>query len=290
MSQHIYPLKWKYLNSNRSSSFSDVFEQKSFADVTLVSDDHIPFQTHRYILSAFSPVFKDILLNNPHSHPLIFLRGVNHKELNSILQFIYLGKASVYHRNMKRFAQVAKDLQIKQLASIIMGPEPEDDLDNNVSISNKDIHEEQTENKYAGRSYSSIADDINNLDIPGSEELWSGMQLLYTCKECESSYNTKKGLNLHTNNKHEGIVHFCHNCGYKTTNKSHLKKHKESVHEGVKYQCNQCGYQATEKGSLKRHKLSVHESIKYQCNQCDYQATDKGHLRRHKVSVHEGVM
>ena len=71
-------VKWKYLNSNRSSSFKDVFEQKSFSDVTLVSDEQIPFPAHRYILSAFSPVFKDILLNNPHSHPLIFLRDVNH--------------------------------------------------------------------------------------------------------------------------------------------------------------------------------------------------------------------
>ena len=132
MPQLNYNLKWKYLNSNRSSSFKDVFEQKSFSDVTLVSDDQIPFPAHRYVLSAFSPVLKDILLNNPHSHPLIFLRGVNHQELDSILQFIYLGKASVYHGNMRRFAQAAKDLQIKQLAEgIIMGPEPRDYLDNN---------------------------------------------------------------------------------------------------------------------------------------------------------------
>ena len=40
---------------------------------------------------------------------------------------------------MRRFAQAAKDLQIKQLAGIIMGPEPEDDLDNNDAISNKAV-------------------------------------------------------------------------------------------------------------------------------------------------------
>ena len=179
-----YNYKWKYLNSNRSSSFKDVFEQKSFSDVTLVSDDQIPFQAHRYILSAFSPVLKNILLNNPHSHPLIFLRGVNHQELDSILQFIYLGKASVYHGNMRRFAQAAKDLQIKKLAEgIIMGNPSKPVDDDNDDITNQDTHEnseDQAENEYAGRSYSSIADEIINLDIPGSDELGSGKQLWNT--------------------------------------------------------------------------------------------------------------
>ena len=108
MPQYNYHLKWKYLISNQKSSLSEIFKEKSFSDVTLVSDDQIPFPAHRYVLSAFSPVLKNILLNNPHSHPLIFLRGVNHQELDSILQFIYLGKASVYHGNMRRFAQAAK--------------------------------------------------------------------------------------------------------------------------------------------------------------------------------------
>ena len=115
----IYTLKWKYFTPNVTSRLSDVFTENSFCDVTLVSDDQKPFQAHRYVLSAFSPVLKNILLNNPHSHPLIFLRGVNHEDLYSILQFIYLGKALVCPENMRRFAQAAKDLQIKKLAENI---------------------------------------------------------------------------------------------------------------------------------------------------------------------------
>ena len=145
MPQYNYNLKWKYLISNQKSSLSEMFKEKSFSDVTLVSDDQIPFPAHRYILSAFSPVLKNILLNNPHSHPLIFLRGVNHQELDSILQFIYLGKASVYHGNMRRFAQAAKDLQIKKLAEgIIMGPEPREDLDNLTFLMKTTMKTEKT--------------------------------------------------------------------------------------------------------------------------------------------------
>ena len=90
----IYILKWKDFNYNVKSRVSDVIKEQSFCDVTLVSDDHKPFLAHRYVLSSFSPVLKNIF---PHSHPLIYLRGATHKELDSILQFIYFGKAPVDH-------------------------------------------------------------------------------------------------------------------------------------------------------------------------------------------------
>ena len=111
-----YSLKWKHFTSYR---LSNVFEENCFTDVTLVSNDQKQFQAHRYVLSNFSPVLENILLSNPHSHPLIYLRGVHHQVLSSILQFIYLGKTKVNHSNMKRFAEVAKDLQIEKVADNI---------------------------------------------------------------------------------------------------------------------------------------------------------------------------
>ena len=96
-----------------------MFAEDNFSDVTLVSDDQISFQAHRYVISALSPVLKNILLDNPHSHPLIYLRGINHQELDSILQFVYLGEALVYKRNINRFAKAAKDLKIKMLTKNI---------------------------------------------------------------------------------------------------------------------------------------------------------------------------
>ena len=69
-------------------------KSQSLSDVTLVSDDKIPFFAHKYVLIASGPVFKTVLLNKSQSNPLIYLRGVIHQELESILQFIYLGEAS----------------------------------------------------------------------------------------------------------------------------------------------------------------------------------------------------
>merc|ERR1712179_302643 len=157
----IFTLKWKFFSPNVKSRVSDVIKEQRFCDVTLVSDDQKPFQAHRYVLSTFSPVLKNILLNNPHSHPLIYLRGVNYQDLDSILQFIYFGKTWVDHSNIKKFAEVAKDLQIKKLAENIRLGNPSGPRDdNNDDTPNKDIHEDDADEgqkEHAGRSILDVA-------------------------------------------------------------------------------------------------------------------------------------
>ena len=183
MYQKLVTLKWKYLIPNLSSGLSDVFTENSFSDVTLVSDDKLQFQAHKFVLSASSPLLKNILLDNTHPHPLIYLRGVKHQELKSILQFIYLGEASIYQCSMNRLIQAAKDLEIKQLAENVIVGNPciasREDADlhissNNDEISNHEITantenvEEEAQYTNDGRSISSIADEIINLNIPAN--------------------------------------------------------------------------------------------------------------------------
>ena len=116
MTGHIITFKRKHFNWLNSSGKYIVLMKSNYSDVTLVSDDQKLFHAHRFILSAFSPFFKNILLNNPNPHPLIYLRGIHNEDLYSILQFIYLGKVSVFPNNIKRFALAAQDLQVKKLA------------------------------------------------------------------------------------------------------------------------------------------------------------------------------
>ena len=84
----------RYFNENNvDANLKGLFTDNSLTDVTLVSDDQVTFQAHKLVLSLCSPVLKDLLLENPHSHPIIFLRGIKHEELQSLLQFMYLGEA-----------------------------------------------------------------------------------------------------------------------------------------------------------------------------------------------------
>ena len=87
MSGRIRTYKRKQKQCPQTSSLSDAFTEHCFSDVTLVSDDQRPFQAHKYVLSAFSPVLKDILLNNPHPHPLIYLRGGVIKKRHTLRTF-----------------------------------------------------------------------------------------------------------------------------------------------------------------------------------------------------------
>ena len=100
-----------------------------------------------------------------------------------------------------------------------------------MTRNNVEISEESN-----GRSISSIADEIMNLDIPeyitGSDD---GQQL-NNYEKCEANF--------------KGIIYSCQQCNYKATQKGHVKQHRESKHEGVKYVCYHCEYQATTRDSL----------------------------------------
>merc|ERR1711923_261563 len=92
----------------------------NFADVTLVTDDRKKIKAHRNILSACSSVFKDILEIDPqNNHPLIYLKGIQYTEMESILQFIYLGEARFYEGRIIEFLYAAKNLSIRELGKSV---------------------------------------------------------------------------------------------------------------------------------------------------------------------------
>merc|ERR1712212_1367822 len=97
-------------------SFRNLGEQGHFADVTLVSDDQIQTPAHKVVLSACSPVLKTLLVNNPHSHPLLYLRGIKQTELQAILKFMYFGETQIFENRINDFVSVAKDLEVKEIS------------------------------------------------------------------------------------------------------------------------------------------------------------------------------
>ena len=122
-----YDLKWKTFNEHLVEVFKDLGEEGHFADVTLVSDDQVQTEAHKVVLSACSPVLKTLLVNNPHSHPLLYLRGIKKTELQAILKFMYFGETQIYDNKINDFVSVAKDLEVKEISE---QQEEEDDTEN----------------------------------------------------------------------------------------------------------------------------------------------------------------
>lgn len=108
-------LRWNDFESNVSSAFRDIREEKDFFDVTLACDDDSQIQAHKVIIAACSPFFRNILRKNSHQHPLLYLKGVKYKELISVLNFMYQGEVNVAQDDLNSFLAVAEDLRVKGL-------------------------------------------------------------------------------------------------------------------------------------------------------------------------------
>ena len=107
-------LCWNDFESNISTAFQELREDKDFFDVTLACDDD-QIQGHKVILSACSPFFRSILRRNRHEHPLLYLKGVKYADLVSVLNFMYHGEVNVAQEELNSFLAVAEDLKIKGL-------------------------------------------------------------------------------------------------------------------------------------------------------------------------------
>ena len=108
-------ITWHTFTNHYRDMLQDLMISNEFADLTLVSDDRKYFKAHKIVLCASSRVLKNIIHDNPSSSPLLYLRGVHSQEVESILQFVYLGKATFYGDRINEFLNVAKSLEIKEI-------------------------------------------------------------------------------------------------------------------------------------------------------------------------------
>ena len=114
MDREKFCLRWNDFETNISSAFKELRNDKDFFDVTLACDDD-QIQAHKVILSACSPFFRTILKKNYHAHPLLYLKGIKFKELLSVINFMYHGEVSVAQEDLNAFLLIAEDLRIKGL-------------------------------------------------------------------------------------------------------------------------------------------------------------------------------
>ena len=107
-------LRWNDFESNISTAFRELRDDKDFFDVTLVCDED-QIQAHKVILSACSPFFRSVLRRNRHEHPLLYMKGIKYVDIVSVLNFMYNGEVNVAQEELNSFLAVAEDLQVKGL-------------------------------------------------------------------------------------------------------------------------------------------------------------------------------
>ena len=78
--------------------YSNLLKNQELTDVTLACDGY-QIGVHRTVISASSLFFRDVIKNSKHQNIFIFLKGVDKETLDSMLQFIYAGEATVLTEN-----------------------------------------------------------------------------------------------------------------------------------------------------------------------------------------------
>ena len=115
MDTELINLAWNEFQSSAIKAFQTLEGDSNFADVTLACKGGQQLKAHKVILSSCSPFFKDILVQNPHKHPLIYLNGIDMSDLKSLVKFIYSGEVNVSNDSLSQFLDAANILEIQGL-------------------------------------------------------------------------------------------------------------------------------------------------------------------------------
>ena len=298
MNSDKYSLTWQTYSDHLRTMMTELMMNEDYADVTLVTEDKKHIKAHMNILSACSPVFKDIMPKERRLNAIIYLKGIHFSEMEAIMQFIYLGEARLNEERMTEFIMVSKNLEIKELSNVIEMNHQSGSNAENIKLDNTDedfdFIEDTTHFNKDGPIVEPQSQTKAVIPIKSVKRRVRRSETVpeigkFKCQDCERSFNSRDNLTYHNKSKHEGVKYSCNQCDRQLASQGSLTIHIQSVHEGVKYACNQCDFQSGYQSNVTAHMKSLHEGVRYACNQCDHQATTQSHLTQHIQSVHEGL-
>ena len=223
MHEEKYSLTWQTYSKHLRSMMKELMMNEDFSDVTLVTEDKKQIKANINILSICSPVFKDILKKEKNSNQIMYLRGVQSSEMESIMQFIYLGEATFYEERMEEFLAVAKSLEIKELCldESDTNDEPEDEPSSSDQVpSSTEKLTEQNE----------TPDQLTENAPHSGEEGVVSINSKFECEHCHKLFARQYTLTLHIQSKHGGVRYACDQCDYQATQRSDLTKHIKNKH------------------------------------------------------------
>ena len=303
MTPQLYNLAWEsHVDYFRSMLF-EMKKTNMFTDVTLVCDDQIQIQAHRIILSAGSSVFSQIIGNLPQNDPVIFLRGIQHQEMESLLEFLYLGQTNIGQERLEEFFNVSKSLDIKEISNAedyqskegkkrkdkSIGNNLDEDL--SVTVNSSALHDNEDEIcnsvDYQSRETKKRRKLLKKNDH--EEELTHTVNFSVLTEneyddKLSKTFKTEKSKSFKHNPQKK--LNECPQCDYKSAKASRIRKHVESKHDGVTFGCDKCELSFSNTSNLRKHIRVVHLGMKFNCSECDYKNGQKVNLQNHMKSKH----
>jgi len=301
--------------------YQELLADKNFTDITLATNDDVQIKAHKVILSSSSSFFQRILLSNPHPNPLLYLNNVSYAELQSIMEFIYLGECNIKQEAIEKFISLGTELRIigipvsrnEEKSENKEIKEIEDELDALKEFLKKPIKEEvqnvdvtvvsnETEQDPSSVDWWSITNrDTKNhgvtkavkpavIDFP--DDLSESFKAKpFSCDICLEKFAYCTSLKKHKRLTGHGLKLKCDVCNFDASNKSMVIKHWQEQHIGKKtlFPCILCDKSFPKYSALTKHKKYMHGKIAFSCDKCEYKAPKQGILNKHISVKHEGV-
>ena len=272
-----FHLQYNDFKANIITLFQDIRKDNEYSDVTLACAGNGFIEAHKVILSASSTLFRDLLRQNKHSHPLLYMRGIQMNQMRAIVDFIYHGEVNVYQEDLNDFMEVAKELELKGLSwSFSSEGTDESNLTKHSAVQNPTrISEPQFPNDNEKQSKLkkiwSKFEHLLKLEelVPGSEHGINEETKLISvdrsnvcvCRsnvKISTTYDELDEKIFSLMNKIDGLW-ICKVCDKTEIKKSNLINHIDSKHiDGVSHNCNQCERSFRTKRSMVTHMTHDH--------------------------------
>ncbi|GAB6019217.1 hypothetical protein CHUAL_000828 [Chamberlinius hualienensis] len=118
MGSQQFCLRWNNHQSNMLNLFDQLLQNEALVDVTLACDG-LSIKAHKVVLSACSPYFQSLFLENPCQHPIVFLKDVQYNDLRALVDFMYKGEVNVNQEQLNAVLETAESLKVRGLAEVI---------------------------------------------------------------------------------------------------------------------------------------------------------------------------
>lgn len=106
-----YYLNWNDHMNHVRRTLTSLLAQNELVDVTLCCEGGKLF-AHKMLLSICSHFFLEAFKENPCSHPIVILKGVNCKQMKDLLKFMYDGEVILEPDDFESFLKTAKLLEV----------------------------------------------------------------------------------------------------------------------------------------------------------------------------------
>ena len=313
-----FTMKFDNHRSNMWQSFETLRNEEEFFDVTLISDDQKSVLAHKVVISACSSFFKNVFKNITHSHPLMYIPGVNSRELIMVMDFIYEGQVTVPKDIVERFLKLAQKFQLKGIntvedtqrmsinETIVKGTSQSPFVrGNSIQVAPVFLRDDPNRNKFSQNGQFIQLEkrlkrdpDTNHFKTvqqgtitPGVSSV-SGIQSqlqpgVYYSQVVEAQHETRHHLGDNdTEEGHEGkdfqVENHLGNPDFST--QTSYDEHMYQTADGG-YKCKYCGKETARKWHMKNH-VEIHLENSYQCRECLIVLKTRNALMKHQAKKH----